>query len=135
MMADVGILSFGAYVPRRRLQRSAIYAANSWFAPGLKGLAKGERAVGDWDEDTITMAVEAGRDALTGIDRSSIGSLSLASTTLPYADRLNSGIVKEASARGLPPCATRSRRRRAARRRTSAWRPRCAEPVRRPTSN
>ena len=64
---DVGILSFGAYVPRKRLQRSAIYATNSWFAPGLKGLAKGERAVGDWDEDSITMAVEAGRDALTGI--------------------------------------------------------------------
>jgi hydroxymethylglutaryl-CoA synthase len=93
---DVGILSFGAYVPRRRLQRSAIYAANSWFAPGLRGLAKGERAVGDWDEDSITMAVEAGRDALTGIDRAVVGSLSLASTTLPYADRLNSGIVKEA---------------------------------------
>jgi hydroxymethylglutaryl-CoA synthase len=96
MMADVGILSFGAYVPRRRLQRSAIHAANSWFAPGLKGLAKGERAVGDWDEDSITMAVEAGRDALTGIDRATVGSLSLASTTLPYVDRLNSGIVKEA---------------------------------------
>jgi len=95
-MSDVGILAFGAYVPRRRLQRSAIYAANAWFAPGLKGLAKGERAVGDWDEDSITMAVEAGRDALTGIDRASVGSLSLASTTLPYADRLNSGIVKEA---------------------------------------
>ena len=76
-MSDVGILAFGAYVPRRRLQRSAIYAANAWFAPGLKGLAKGERAVGDWDEDSITMAVEAGRDALTGIDRASVGSLSL----------------------------------------------------------
>jgi len=93
---DVGILSFGAYVPRKRLQRSAIYAANAWFAPGLKGLAKGERSVGDWDEDSITMAVEAARDTLTGIDRASVGSLSLASTTLPYVDRLNSGIVKEA---------------------------------------
>jgi hydroxymethylglutaryl-CoA synthase len=96
MMADTGILSFGAYIPRKRLQRSAIYAANAWFAPGLKGLAKGERAVGDWDEDSITMAVEAARDALTGVDRATVGSLSLASTTLPYVDRLNSGIVKEA---------------------------------------
>jgi len=96
MMADVGILSFGAYVPRRRLQRDAIYAANAWFAPGLKGLAKGERAIGDWDEDSVTMAVEAARDALTGIERSTVGSLSLASTTLPFVDRLNSGIVKEA---------------------------------------
>jgi 3-hydroxy-3-methylglutaryl CoA synthase len=96
MMADVGILSFGAYVPLKRLQRSVIYAANSWFAPGLRGLAKGERAIGDWDEDSLTMAVEAARDTLTGIDRATVGSLSFASTTLPYVDRLNAGIVKEA---------------------------------------
>jgi 3-hydroxy-3-methylglutaryl CoA synthase len=95
-MADVGILSFGAYVPFKRLQRAAIHAANSWYAPGLRGLAKGERAIGDWDEDSVTMAVEAGRDALTGIDRTTVGSLSVASTTLPFADRLNAGIVKEA---------------------------------------
>src|ERR1700740_138172 len=96
MSGETGILSYGAYIPRKRLQRSVIYAANAWFAPGLKGLAKGERAIGDWDEDSITMAVEAARDALIGVDRSQVGSLSLASTTLPYADRLNSGIVKEA---------------------------------------
>lgn len=96
MNGNVGILSFGAYVPRKRLQRAAIHAANRWFAPGLAGLAKGERAVGDWDEDSITMAVEAARDTLTGIDRSSVGSIGLASTTLPFADRLNAGVVKEA---------------------------------------
>lgn len=98
MTADTGILSFGAYIPRKRLQRAAIYAANSWFAPGLKGLARGERAIANWDEDTITMAVEAGRDALMGRDRATLGSVSLASTTLPFADRLNVGIVKEALA-------------------------------------
>ncbi|HLQ12520.1 MAG TPA: OB-fold domain-containing protein [Steroidobacteraceae bacterium] len=96
MAAEAGILAFGAYVPQRRLQRAAISAAHAWFAPGLKGLAHGERAVADWDEDSITMAVEAARDCLTGIDRSTIASLSLASTTLPFADRQNSGIVKEA---------------------------------------
>jgi 3-hydroxy-3-methylglutaryl CoA synthase len=96
MSNDTGILAYGAYIPRRRLQRSAIYAANAWFAPDLKGVAKGERAIAGWDEDPITMAVEAGRDALTGIDRAEVGSISLASTTLPFADRLNSGVVKEA---------------------------------------
>lgn len=96
MTADIGILSFGAYIPRNRLQRSAIHAANAWFAPGLAGLAKGERAIANWDEDTITMAVEAARDTLVGIERATVGSLSLASTTLPFADRLNAGIVKEA---------------------------------------
>jgi hydroxymethylglutaryl-CoA synthase len=96
MTAEVGILSFGAYIPKKRLQRAAIHCANSWFAPGLAGLAKGERAIGDWDEDSVTMAVEAARDTLIGVDRSQVKGLTLASTTLPFIDRLNSGIVKEA---------------------------------------
>jgi len=91
-----GILSFGAYIPKRRLQRSTIYAANAWFAGNLKGLARGERAIADWDEDAITMGVEAARDALIGIDRTSISGVTLASTTFPFADRQNAGIVKEA---------------------------------------
>lgn len=95
-MSDTGILAFGAYIPRRRLQRAAIHAANKWFAPGLSGLARGERAVANWDEDAITMAVEAARDCLTDIDRSRIDGLTLASPTLPFADRLNAGVVKEA---------------------------------------
>lgn len=96
MSAETGILSFGAYLPRNRLQRSAIHAANGWFAAGLKGLAKGERATANWDEDALTMAVEAARDTLKGIDRAGLGSLSLASTSLPFVDRLNSGVIKEA---------------------------------------
>lgn len=96
MTGNAGIISYGAYIPRLRLQRSAIYAANAWFAGGLKGLAKGERAIANWDEDSVTMAVEAARDCLTGIERSKVTALSLASTTHPFADRLNSGIVKEA---------------------------------------
>jgi hydroxymethylglutaryl-CoA synthase len=95
-MSEIGILSFGAYLPRSRLQRAAVHAANAWFAAGLKGLAQGERAAANWDEDSITMAVEAARDALADIDRTSVGGISLASTTLPFLDRLNSGVVKEA---------------------------------------
>ncbi len=96
MSAEIGLLAFGAYVPRRRLQRTAIHAVNKWYAPHMRGAAKGEKAIGNWDEDPITMAVEAGRDCLTGIDKKTIEALRLASTTLPYADRLNSGVVKEA---------------------------------------
>jgi 3-hydroxy-3-methylglutaryl CoA synthase len=95
-MSETGILAFGAYIPRRRLQRAAIHAANKWFAPGLGGLAKGERAIANWDEDAITMAVEAARDCLTGFDRALVQGVTLASTTLPFADRLNAGVVKEA---------------------------------------
>src|ERR1700753_512821 len=96
MSLQSGILAFGGYIPERRLQRAVILAAHGWFAGGLRGLAAGERAVANWDEDTITMAVEAARDCLTGLDRDSVKAITLASTTLPYADRLNSGVVKEA---------------------------------------
>jgi hydroxymethylglutaryl-CoA synthase len=98
MSFQTGILAFGAYIPERRLQRSEVLAAHGWFAGGLKGLAKGERAVANWDEDSITMAVEAARDCLAGIDRTAVSAVTLASTTLPFADRLNAGVVKEALA-------------------------------------
>jgi len=94
-----GILAFGAYIPWRRLQRKAIADTHGWFNPALKGQAKGERAFCNWDEDCVTMAVEAARDALTGRDRSTIAALRFASTTFPFLDRLHSGIV--AGALGL----------------------------------
>lgn len=96
MSNDFGILSYGAYIPRLRLQRKSIAAANSWFAPGLRGLARGERAMANWDEDVITMAVEASRSCLQGRERSGIDQLTFASTTFPYADRQNAGVVATA---------------------------------------
>lgn len=97
-MTDVGIAAFGAYVPRLRLQRAAVVAAHAWYAPGLKAHAKGERAMANWDEDAVTMSVEAARDCLTGLDRAGVATILLASTTAPFADRQNAGIVKEALA-------------------------------------
>jgi hydroxymethylglutaryl-CoA synthase len=91
-----GILSFGAYLPRSRLQRKVVAAANAWFAPGLRGLGKGERATCNWDEDSITMAVEAARDGLAGFDRRALRQLVLASSTLPFDDRQNAGVVANA---------------------------------------
>jgi len=96
MANDIGLLSFGAYIPRARLQRKAIADANAWFAPALKGLARGERAMANWDEDAVTMAVEAARDCLGGIERASVGALTLASTTHPFDDRQNAAIVATA---------------------------------------
>ena len=91
-----GILAFGAYIPWRRLQRQAIADTHAWFNPALKGQAKGERAFCNWDEDTVTMAVEAARDALRGRERSAVAALRFASTTFPFLDRLHSGIVADA---------------------------------------
>jgi len=90
-----GLLSYGAYVPSIRLPRQVIFDAVGWAVPSLRGLAKGERSVANWDEDTITLAVEAGRDCLAGLDID-VEQLSLASTTMPFADRSNSGIAADA---------------------------------------
>lgn len=95
-----GILSVGGYLPRLRLDRAAVAAGHAWMAPGLKGLAKGARTMANWDEDTVTMAVEAARVALAAAPQYPVARLTLASTTLPFADRLNAGIV--ASALSLP---------------------------------
>jgi 3-hydroxy-3-methylglutaryl CoA synthase len=93
MATDVGILSFGAYVPRLRLQRAAIAAANAWFNPALRAMARGERAMANWDEDAVTMAVEAARDCVAGFDHRAIVSLYFASTIHPFDDRQNASIV------------------------------------------
>ena len=98
-MSNYGITGFGAYVPRLRLNRGAIAAAHAWMAPSLKGLAKGERSFASWDEDSITMGVEAARDCLGASSRGGLTALTLASTTLPYADLQNSAIA--AGALGL----------------------------------
>jgi 3-hydroxy-3-methylglutaryl CoA synthase len=93
----LGIVGYGAYIPRLRLSRKAVVQANAWFAPQFAGKSGGTRAMTNWDEDSITMAVAAARDCLgSGEDRSRVRSLYLASSTMPYAERLNAGIVSEA---------------------------------------
>jgi 3-hydroxy-3-methylglutaryl CoA synthase len=92
----VDIKSFGAYIPRRRMPRAVIAAAHAWALPSLKSLAKGEKAFCGWDEDAITLAVEAGRDclrAMAGEGSESITGLSFASATASYADLQNGAIV------------------------------------------
>ena len=92
----IGITSYGAYIPRLRLERPAIYQAMGWFAPAIVMVAQGTRSMCNWDEDPVTMAVEAARSCLEDADRKQIDALFLASTTLPFADRLNAGIVSTA---------------------------------------
>ncbi|QQV77674.1 hypothetical protein H5J25_02410 [Sphingomonas aliaeris] len=105
-MSEFGITAFGAYVPRLRIDRAIIADAHKWAVPGLKGQAKGSRAFASWDEDAITMAVEAARDALGDGGASRITAVRLASTNLPYADLQNAAIV--AGALDVPPNAATS---------------------------
>ncbi len=97
-MNDVGISAYGGYVPRLRLSRESAVRANDWVDPSLMMNAKSERSMCDVDEDSVTMAVEAARDCLQGVDLGSLDSLYFASTTFPFLDRQNSTIIAEALA-------------------------------------
>lgn len=94
-----GLLATTRYLPRLRLERSDMLAQHRWMAPGLRGLAQGRRAMASWDEDSVTMAVEAGRALLGALPGADARELSLVSNTLPFAERLNAAIV--AGALGL----------------------------------
>ena len=87
----VGIVSYGSYVPFRRLKRAAI--GQVLGTPG----GKGERSVASFDEDSISMAVEATRDALRANAGDGVQALYFATTTPPYADKLNAAIIGAAS--------------------------------------
>jgi hydroxymethylglutaryl-CoA synthase len=87
----VGIVSYGSYVPYRRLKRSAI--AEVLGIPAEKG----ERSVASFDEDSVSMAVEAARDALAVAPGVPIDALFFATTTPPYADKLNAALVGAAA--------------------------------------
>src|SRR4029079_8058133 len=71
-----GITDFGAYIPLHRL------------GPATEGFTgANERAVANFDEDSITMAVAAIGDCVAGGDRTAVDALYLASTTLPYQEK------------------------------------------------
>jgi hydroxymethylglutaryl-CoA synthase len=90
-----GIVSYGAYIPYFRLGRAEI--ARAWG----QGAGPGERAVANYDEDSLTMAVAAARDCLKGIDRATVGGLYFASTTAPYKEKQSAALI--AAVLGLPP--------------------------------
>ncbi len=87
----VGIVSYGSYVPYRRLKRAAISAVLGVAA------GKGERAVASFDEDSASMGAEALRDALRSAPSADIGALVFATTTPPYAEKLNAALIGAAT--------------------------------------
>lgn len=89
----VGIKSYGAYIPRYRMERKIIYSAMGFLGGGA---LPGEKAVANYDEDAISMAVGAGVDCLTGMERDKVGGLYFATVTQPYLTRQNASIVATA---------------------------------------
>ena len=64
-MADIGIISYGASIPRFRIKAEDI--ASVWGKDGAaisKGLYIFEKSVPGVDQDTATISVEAARNAL-----------------------------------------------------------------------
>jgi 3-hydroxy-3-methylglutaryl CoA synthase/uncharacterized OB-fold protein len=84
-----GISGLAAYLPHWRLQRSAITQVLGSSA------GKGSRTVASYDEDAVTMAVEAGRRARRGTV-GPVDSLWFASTTGPYAEKTAAPLVHAA---------------------------------------
>lgn len=77
-----GIVRYGSYVPYFRLTRAAI------------GAGKGERAVASFDEDAVSMAVEAARDAVRG--GVAVDALLFATLSPAYAEKLDTATIQAA---------------------------------------
>lgn len=90
-MAHATLKSVAGYLPLLRFDRKVARGELAWS--GLGGSGRGRRAVAAWDEDALTMAVEAARmlHADTPVD-----SVVFASTSSPFSDRSMAGLVIEA---------------------------------------
>jgi hydroxymethylglutaryl-CoA synthase len=91
----VGIVGYGAYVPRFRLPGSEI--SRVWTDGNTRSPVR-EKSVPGLDEDTATMSVEAARNALAraGIDPQRIAAVWVGSESHPYAVKPTGTIVAEA---------------------------------------
>ncbi len=90
----VGIVGYGSYIPMYRLPGAEI--ARVWKGGG-RGPVE-EKAVAGLDEDTVTIAIEAARNALAraGIPPQALRAVWVGSESPPYAVKPASTLVAEA---------------------------------------
>ncbi len=98
----MGIIGYGAYIPRLRLRVEDIW--NIWVNPTdtdviikkRRGLS--EKAVTRWDEDSITMAIYAAKSCLemSGIQPKELNALYFGSCTNPYSSGAAGPVIAEA---------------------------------------
>jgi hydroxymethylglutaryl-CoA synthase len=90
----VGIVGYGAYVPRYRLPAEEV--SRIWTG-GLGATPIDEKSVPGLDEDVVTMSIEAARNALARaqIDPTEIRAVWVGSESHPYAVKPTSTIVAE----------------------------------------
>ncbi len=91
----VGIMGYGAYVPRYRLPAKEV--SRIWTG-GKGGVPIKEKAVPGLDEDVATMSIEAARNAMSRaqIDPQQLRAVWVGSESHPYAVKPTSTIVAEA---------------------------------------
>jgi len=96
----VGIIGYGVYIPRFRIDAEEITKIWGEEASRIKdGLGINEKSVPDIDEDAATIAVEAARNAVahSGIaNPAEIGAIFVGSESHPYAVKPTATIVAEA---------------------------------------
>lgn len=95
----IGIVGYGCYIPKFRIKIEEIAKIWGRDAREIKdSLLVEEKAVADMDEDTITMAVMAGRNALSSgkIEPKDIGALFIGSESHPYIVKPSGTVVAEA---------------------------------------
>jgi hydroxymethylglutaryl-CoA synthase len=97
---SVGIVGYGAFIPRRRIKLEEIAKVWGADAPAYRrGLQLHEKSVPGADEDTITMSVEASRNAFAragDVNPKDIGALYIGSESHPYAVKPSGTVVAEA---------------------------------------
>ncbi len=96
---DVGIVSYGAYVPRYRITPQEI--GRIWGTDGeamSRNLLIFSKSVPSLDEDVVTISVEAARNMMkrTKVNASEIGAIYVGSESHPYAVKPTGTIVAEA---------------------------------------
>ncbi len=96
---SVGIVGYGCYIPKFRITVEEITKVWGENPENIKkGLGIEEKSVPDIDEDTVTISVEAGKNALlrAGIKPEKIGALYIGSESHPYVVKPSGTIVAEA---------------------------------------
>ncbi len=95
-LRPVGIVGYGAYIPRPRISSVAI--ARTWGASTNGSLPVRQKSAPSIDEDTVTMSIEAARNALerADIDPQQIRAVWVGTESKPYAVKPSSTIVAEA---------------------------------------
>jgi len=95
-----GIVGYGAHLPRHRIKVEEIAKVWGADAPSYKkGLMLREKSVPPPDMDTITLSVEAAKNAFKrsgGVDPKEIGAIYIGSESHPYAVKPSGTTVAEA---------------------------------------